>query len=226
MDKQALNYYEGEFIKRFNSNSELQQLRIQKLLKNLIFKGDEKVLDIGCGNGLLYDNIKDKISTYHGIDLSNNILKQFKKKIDNQFNHNVFLYNRDIKKFCSNYKDYFDKIFIIDFTEHVYNNELIEILKSSKYSLKERGELIIHTPNSDFFIEKLKKYTPLKQNRGHIAVRNLSEYRLLFERVGLNIKSYKYLSHYNFKLKYFYLLSWLPIIGKYFRARLFIICEK
>ena len=56
--------------------------------------------------------------------------------------------NKNIRKF--------DLGFAMDFSEHVYDKQWIEILKSIRKSMKPDGKLYLHTPNFDFFLEKMK----------------------------------------------------------------------
>jgi ubiquinone/menaquinone biosynthesis C-methylase UbiE len=53
-----------------------QNEKFKAILNHINFKGGEKVLDVGCGTGLLFNNIKNKTELILGIDLAKNILLQ------------------------------------------------------------------------------------------------------------------------------------------------------
>ena len=47
----------------------------------------------------------------------------------------------------------FDKAFSLDFTEHIYDEEFLNIFKSIKQTIKKNDELYIHTTNGNYFLE-------------------------------------------------------------------------
>jgi len=113
-----------------------------------------------------------------------------------------------------------------DFSEHVGDEEWLQILLSIKSSLKKEGKLYIHTPNGKYFLEIMKnKNFIFSQFPEHIAVRNAKQNIILLEKAGYEIQGVKFLSHYNI-LKYIHLLSFIPWLGSYFQARFFIIAVK
>jgi hypothetical protein len=103
----------------------------------------------------------------------------------------------------------------------------LSIYSGIRHSLKHAGMLYLHTPNREFIIERLRhKNIIFEQLPEHVAVRTAQQYRALFEQIGFSKISVKYVPHYVPMLSYLHLLAFYPIIGKYFRARLLIICEK
>ena len=91
----------------------------------------------------------------------------------------------------------FDKVLMIDVAEHIENDVFMEFLISAKSILNPDGELIIHTPNAGYYIERLKaREVILKQIPGHIAVRHAHHYKPMLATAGFNIKSIVYLPHY------------------------------
>ena len=103
------------------------------------------------------------------------------------------------------------------------DNDFLEIYYSIKKSLKEGGQLYIHTPNGDYFLEILKKLGVIKQITGHVGVRNFRQYKDLLTSIGFTELKVEYIPHYNI-LGLFHFLSYIPIFGKFFRARLLIVC--
>lgn len=114
----------------------------------------------------------------------------------------------------------------MDFTEHLYDKDLLLILKQINISLRQNGKLFIHKPNADYFLEILKEKGIMKQVSGHDGVRNFEQYKKLLTKSGFKNITVKYLNHFLTIFKPLHLFSYLPIIGKYFKARLLIICSK
>jgi hypothetical protein len=61
----------------------------------------------------------------------------------------------------------------------------------------------------------------VKQFPEHIAVRNLKENIDLLEKAGFQVSKTQLIPHYNI-LRFLHPLSFLPIIGRYFQARIFV----
>lgn len=101
-------------------------------------KEEEKVLDLGCGNGRLFGLFKDKNIDYTGVDNSIKLIEWAKKKYpDGKFQVvdalNLPFPNND-----------FDKIFCIAVFHHIPSEELrSQFLKEAKRVLKPGGLLIL-----------------------------------------------------------------------------------
>ncbi|WP_353572640.1 methyltransferase domain-containing protein [Candidatus Albibeggiatoa sp. nov. BB20] len=197
-------------------------VRFEKLLSNVKFESHFDAVDFGCGNGMLMDFIMPQVRSYTGVDFSEPfIASALKRKADLSITNAEFICT-DIHQFCQQHPQQFDVGFALDFSEHVYDQEWVKILSSIKRSLKPNGRLYLHTPNARFFIEKMKAHHfILKQPPAHIAVRNVEDNVSLVQEAGFKIVGLKLLPHYNI-LRFLHLISYIPIIGKYFKARIFI----
>ena len=92
--------------------------------------------------------------------------------------------------------------------------------------LKPGGVAYLHTPNLEFFIERMKASNfILKQFPEHIAVRGPSQNMKFFQEAGFYPVSLLFLSHCNI-LKLIHPLSHLPYLGAWFGARIFIAAKK
>lgn len=211
--------YGTEYVKKFE---EQDPNRIARLIKLIPLDKNNIVLDIACGDGALSHLIHDKVGKYYGVDFSEEFIK--KAKSIRKFS-NVNFINNEIVEFCSETSEKFDQIFALDFTEHVYDDELLKILEAVKLKLKPNGMLYLHTPNGNYFLEILKNKGIMKQIPEHVAVRNANQYKYLLSVAGYKKIEIKYLSHYDSFLNKFHFLSYIPFIGKFFEARLFIKCK-
>jgi len=129
-----------------------------EMLKDYVKEG-EKVLDIGCGNGRLFQILKDKNIEYTGIDFSKNLIELAKKKYPEG---NFLVANALNLPFKENT---FDKVFLIAVLHHIPSKELrSQVLKEAKRVLKPQGLLILTVWNlwRKRMIFLLLKYSLLK----------------------------------------------------------------
>lgn len=106
-------------------------------LKKIILKYEGKVLDAGCGQGILYDYIPEIRSNYTGLDSSSNMLTFFKKRYPN-----VYLIEGDIRSM-----KYLDNSFemVICLNTLMYFDEDLKIALKELFRITEKI-LIISVP--------------------------------------------------------------------------------
>ncbi len=125
-----LRYIKDTIIKKFGSKSEKLPLK------------DIKILDIGCGGGLLSEPLSRLGATVTGIDASDRNIKIAKMHLEKS--------KLDIDYFCSSpekfvAKEKFDVVLNMEIVEHVENVDFF-LLKSSEL-LKKNGLMFIATLN-------------------------------------------------------------------------------
>jgi 2-polyprenyl-6-hydroxyphenyl methylase / 3-demethylubiquinone-9 3-methyltransferase len=196
--------------------------RLLNLVKYMNLMRNQNVVDFACGNALLLEIIKDSVSTYTGVDYSRSLINAAIKRKERLRVDNVEFICGEIVEFCEANQNSFDVAFAMDLSEHLLDEDWIEILLGIKKTLRKNGLLYMHTPNGEFFLEKIKKNGLLvKQLPGHIAVRTPFENKRMLQEAGFTVKETKLIPHYNI-LRYVHLLSHTPFIGKYLKARVFI----
>ena len=117
----------------------------KKYLRFLIKKEKLKILDVGCGTGLNSSKISKNNHDITGIDISENAIKEYKKK----FKGHVV----DITKGLPFKKNTFDLILCSEVIEHVKDTKFC--LFEFNRILKKNGTLLISTPNSVFWVYRL-----------------------------------------------------------------------
>ncbi len=210
-------YEDRDYVEKYRKKR--GEGRLEFLVSKINFSSADEVLDVGCGNGMLYELIRNKVKKYVGIDISKAFIKECLNAFKKENRCSFFV--EDTKKHLRR-KVKYDKIFLFDVVEHVPNKEVQEMFRDIKALLKRNGRLYIHTPNADFFIEVLKKIGVVKQTPGHIAVRDGKEYVSMLKRAGFKHINLRYIPHYNKKIKLLHIFSYIPIVGRFFKARLFI----
>lgn len=110
------------------------------------------VLDVGCGRGEVVYLLAQRGCQVYGIDYSaaavdiaQNFLRD--KLVSNQASK-ISILQMDAKRLTFD-NNTFDRIFMLDIVEHLYDKELQECFDEAWRVLKKNGRLIIHTsPNS------------------------------------------------------------------------------
>ncbi len=113
------------------------------------------------------------------------------------------------------------KVLMPDFTEHIPDRILLSILKNLRSQLRD-VELFIYTPSRSHIFEILKHRNFILRNpSGHINVKTREELTSLLAEAGWAVvESTSHHSSMWYVRPIEYLLSPLPIIGRYFERRL------
>lgn len=165
----------------------------------LYVKTGDKILDLGCGNGRLYEWLKNKRVEYIGVDQSKELIKIAEGRAIKQFNKPKFIVSDALNlenKFSENS---FDVIFSIAFLHHLPSEELrLKVLKDCFSFLKPNGFIIftvwnLYQPRLIWKYKILRKnaFIPFKQKEKTIKryyyVFNKRELIKLFEKTGFKI---------------------------------------
>jgi len=163
-------------------------------------KDGQKVLDLGCGNGRLYQLFQDKDIEYVGVDNSGGLIKIAKER----FNKPEFIVADALDLGTRFPKNEFDIIISIAFLHHIPSEELrLKILKDCFSLLKPNGFLIFTVWNLrqwklicryhlySLFLGKRDVFVPWKATDGKIwryhHVFTLREIRRLAKKAGFKI---------------------------------------
>lgn len=167
-----------------------------------LVKPKDKVLDIGCGNGRLYQALRDKQIDYLGIDFSKKLIKIAREK----YPKTRFRVGEISKNKTWNDLKNFDICFCIAVLHHIPGDKLrLQILQNIYKTLKDKGFLFLTVWN--LYQEKYQKYfkgkkqknllIPYKISDGKKVVRQVDRYVYAFKKeeleelikkVGLKIK--------------------------------------
>lgn len=217
--------HSGQYVEMYDSKP---VSRISNLVDLMRLDGSTHLVDLACGNAMLLGVVHGKIAKYTGVDFSDDFIAAANKRAKNLGISNCDFYCEDIVEFCSRHPAAFDVATAFDFSEHIDDGDFHSIFSAIRTSLKPGGRLYLHTPNLDFFMEKMRDSGfLLRQRPEHIAVRNTAQNVALLEQAGFSAKDIhpRFIAHYNI-LRLAHPMRHLPLVGKYFEARIFIECTK
>jgi len=118
--------------------------KVKKILPKL--KGNEKILDIGCGYGSVSEELIKKGFEVTGIEINDKAIEKLKQK-------GFKVLKRDINKALNiNYK--YDVVMILDVLEHVFDP--LFLLNEAKKVVNSGGFLIITVPLYFDFLDRIK----------------------------------------------------------------------
>ncbi|MFP4514835.1 MAG: class I SAM-dependent methyltransferase [Parcubacteria group bacterium] len=155
------------------------QTRQQRMWPEIISSAQEipsntKVLDIGCGNGRLTEELKEGVD-YLGIDNSENLINIAKEKYKDNKNYNFQVL--DIFE-LDELEDKYDYIFLVAVLQHIPSKKLrIKALNKIKNKLKEDGEIIISVWN---LVDNKKYKSKLRKSKYLNFFKGLDARDLLF----------------------------------------------
>lgn len=218
--KKSVALHSGDYVERYNRKP---LDRVHALARRIELDDKAELVDFACGNGMLLQIVGDRAGTYHGVDFSDDFIASAREGARAKGFNNYQFYCDDIINFCADHPAQFDVATTLDFSEHIDDTLAVSIYSAIRSSLRQGGKLYLHTPNLDFFMERAKYMGLLKQFPEHIAVRNGEGTKDILIQAGFNESKIKVeiIAHYNI-LKVLHPLGKLPLIGKYFQARLWI----
>jgi len=152
-------------------------------------KDGERILDLGCGNGRLFELFKDRNIEYTGVDFSEKLIEKAREKYGEHFQIADIL----SLPFPDNY---FDSIWSIAVFHHIPSKQLrLEVLKEMMRVLKENGKIIMtcwYLFRLFFRKDILIFPKKLKIQRYYHAFTK-KELKKLFQKAGFKIEELKFL---------------------------------
>mgnify|MGYP001327751081 FL=1 len=140
------------------------EYKIPKSIAEIIIKDSKvellgSILDLGCGTGLFGLEIEQFCQNLEGIDLSEKMLREAKKK-------NIYkkLIREDIIVYLSKANLNFDYFVFVDV--FIYIGDLSEILRLIKNRNKKSGKIVFSTEEyngASYFLEKSGRYSHSKK---------------------------------------------------------------
>jgi 2-polyprenyl-6-hydroxyphenyl methylase/3-demethylubiquinone-9 3-methyltransferase len=215
--------YDESYVEQYDAHA-VQRMR--RMVPFFELDGRDVVADFGCGNGVLLELIGARVGEYVGVDFSEAFVRAAERRRDALGIRNGTFHCADLTAFCARHPGHFDAAFALDFSEHIYDDQFVRIFSAIHGALKPGGSLYLHTPNAEYFMERLREWGVVRQIEGHVAVRTVDGHRALLAQCGFADVRVRYLAHYLYPASALHGLGALPLIGRYFRARLFLTIRK
>ena len=143
-EKKLINVSSFPFLRKKLKKYDLSR---EDLVLELLDNAKGKLLDVGCGNGLLIFRVRRKFNEIYGIDISPTRIKEARELAEHKFpNDNKIKFSVcDINKVINFPKEMFDTATCIAVLEHIFDpyfvvNEICRILKPG-------GIFILEVPN-------------------------------------------------------------------------------
>lgn len=203
--------------------------RIAAILSLLDFHGDEIVCEIGCAAGHFLAAIAARVAHGTGIDTSEVAIRAASRLKVEHGHGNIDFLQVSAAEYAAVAERHrqCDYVFLMDITEHVDDVDMLEILAAARCLMRDDGQLVIHTPNLEYWLERLKEGRILPQLEGHVAVRNMNQYERLLHKAGFELVRHSNLPHYRQPLRLVdSILMHVPLIGRMFASRLFLVARK
>jgi len=170
---QSATVYDAQYYKE-------QEAKIKAALAELNLKKENLILDAGCGTGLLFPHVAERVKLVVGIDISARILKEAKKRVKEYLNTAVIISDTDYMPFPNNT---FDAVFAITLLQNTPKPH--QTLNEMKRVTKQNATIVATGIKKAF---SRKKFTQLlRETELEIKVLRLDEN--LKEHVAICIKS-------------------------------------
>jgi ubiquinone/menaquinone biosynthesis C-methylase UbiE len=118
--------------------AEEQTAKIEAALKNVNLEKRSLVLDVGCGTGLLFDHVAEKVETIVGLDVSRKVLSEAKMRSEKHPNVHLIWADADNMPFR---KGTFNYVFAVTLLQNMPN--LIKTLDEVKRVTKKDATIVV-----------------------------------------------------------------------------------
>jgi trans-aconitate 2-methyltransferase len=147
----------------YHEHSSAQQEAAKELLEKIEFKGDEHILDVGCGDGKITAGLAKRVPNGFvlGVDISKEMIDFAKKTFPQEQYQNLDFSLQDAKDL--KYQERFDVIFSSFALQWLPNLSLF--FKGAYQSLKPSGYLVVTVPLgvSEALEQAIRTVTALKE---------------------------------------------------------------
>lgn len=212
-----------EYVQQFSHHRQIA--RVARLVGRVTLGPNVSILDAGCGTGVLAGLLAPHYGAYTGVDFSPAMVQKGRARVTEQGLTNCQFLCVDLVEHMRESRSTYDAIFMLDISEHVPDKEWESIVSAAFEALKPRGKVYLHTPNLDFWVERLKQRGWIRQFPEHVAVRDAKCNGRFFHDAGFTSVALTTLPHYNV-LRLMHVFAGLPVVGRYFAARLWIVAVK
>ncbi len=147
-------------------------------------KGD-RIVDLGCGAGLVSKYLAKRGATVHGVDLADEAVAAARKMCEGV--EGVEFRRADASD-CKHLEGgSFDKACSVDVIEHCGADVMLDMFREAHRLLKDGGMFYVYTPNPLHWIERLKDWGVMKQDETHTGLRCVGPIVEAMEAAGFEV---------------------------------------
>lgn len=222
--EQRRDLHSGDYVRVLGS---LPRSRLARLLPYMDLRDEDRLADFACGEGSFASLVCARVGSYEGIDFAPDFVAAAQQRAEAEGLANAHFHCQDISSFCADRLSEFDVVTALDFSEHIYDDEFIEIFGGAHRILRPGGHLYIYTPNLAFFWERMKATGLARQFPQHVAVRDEAWNRRLLIECGFAAEHIRTIRPPHFNIfRHIHPMRRLPFIGSAFAAKLLHVCRK
>lgn len=180
--EQKKQYFNQYWQTRDITSADVRSVQRAVVIESLLSadKG-EKIIDVGCGRGIVLRHLSSKGFRVCGCDISSDTVWELTQR-----DYEVFLCDLEKDSLPGKY----DVILCLEVLQQVFDP--VEIIRKFKQSLYRNGRLIISVPNEFHLLSRLKLILGKSHlghfEESHIRLFNPKRARELFESCGLEIE--------------------------------------
>jgi 2-polyprenyl-3-methyl-5-hydroxy-6-metoxy-1,4-benzoquinol methylase len=174
---------DDSYVETSKSRS-IQAKKIAEYANKFIDK-NSKVLDVGCGTGLLVKEFANLNYESYGLEPSNFLAQEGN-------NNNLTIYRGTLDNF--NFFDEFNFLSLIDVIEHVQDPE--ELLNKIHHALDKDGHLLVITPRHDSFFRFILGFNWWHYRIAHVGYFSKKNLIKILTNTGFDIVDYKHATWY------------------------------
>ena len=172
----ATEEYDEEYFRWIVNNKRFRSFKLRMRWVDALVEPREgdRIVDLGCGAGVVAEHCAERGAAVHGVDLSPVAVK-VARELNARFGDRVTFEVGDAGDLPGQAEASFDKAISADVTEHCGYEVMTKIFREAHRLLEPGGTYFIYTPNPHHWIELGKEYGPevgpLKQEPAHTGLR-------------------------------------------------------
>lgn len=167
----ATEHYDDAYYDWILKNKQFRShhLRMSWIRAMVDPRAGDRIVDLGCGPGVVAEFLARHGAAVHGVDLHPKAIATARKL--NEGNDRTSFQIGDASHLPDLEDASFDKAVSCDVTEHCGYEVMLGIFREAHRLLKPGGTYFVYTPNPRHWIEKLKEWGLMKSDPTHTGLR-------------------------------------------------------
>lgn len=183
----ATEHYDEAYFEWVLRNKDYKSAKLRRAwVARVLAPGPgDRVVDLGCGAGVMAQFVGSKGASVHGVDLHPMAVATAERL--NADNDKITFEIGDASDLPHLSDASFDKAMSCDVTEHCGYEVMMGIFREAYRLLKPGGTYFVYTPNPLHWIERLKEWGVLKQHPTHTGLRTAPVIAEALEKAGFEV---------------------------------------